>query len=865
MKNTILIIAGVLLLGVPAILFFFNDHQAPEEAGPSYMPDEQFSLQRAFPDPAFDLKAYSAGLKAAIQREKIASRSNEGFPGDWTIEGPGNLGARINTVAVHPTDSEIIYAGFARGGVWKTTDGGQNWAPIFDDQPFQAIGDIEIDPTAPDIVYVGTGDPNISSHPGIGDGVYKSTDGGQTWTHLGLEEQRIISQVRVNPANPNIVYAAAMGVPFEPNTQRGLYRSEDGGNSWDQILFISDQAGVIDLLMDPADPAILYASGWDRIRNNFLSIVHGPGAKVYKTTDGGDNWTQLEGGLPQNNQGRIGLAMSGTNSDVIFAEYVGTNSELFGIYKTTDGGNSWSPIPTDEFNGLSGNPLGGFGWYFGKIRVNPSNDNDILLLGVELWRTLDGGQNWFKAAPDWWTYEVHADKHDLVFGGPGASYDFLLATDGGLYANIGGTNYEDIENIPTSQFYRIAVNPHSPADYYGGMQDNGTSGGNASNINAWPRIYGGDGFQPAFHPTDPDIFFVETQNGSIAASFNGGLNFNNISGLLFDDNRRNWDMPYLISAHDPDVLYSGTYRAFRGILQPQPETVNWQIISEDLTDGVVTEPRYHTISTLDESPVVEGLLYYGATDGRLTRSNDGGENWEDISFGLPDRYVTSVKASPKHEDWVYVTHSGYKYNEFIPRVHRSTDRGENWEDISSDLPDLAINDIYILPEYGDSVLFVATDGGVYGTLDAGGSWERLGSSMPFVPVFDLEFNPWENTLAAGTFARSIMSFPLDSIMISSPDTSTTALASSYELAAQLSVFPSPAKDFLQVEFDHLEGGGLFELAILDEKGRLVKLEKGSANGYFSQQLDVSDLPLGWYIVKVKMKHTVVSERFIKVE
>jgi photosystem II stability/assembly factor-like uncharacterized protein len=847
------------------LLFFLIACKQEQPIGPNdkleakHYPADEYWHQRAYPDAFVDLKAYTTALQEA--RSAINFRNQEAFTGDWTVQGPANLGGRINTIEVHPTDPDIIYVGFARGGAWKTIDGGFNWTPIFDDQSYLTIGDITLDPNDPNTVFIGTGDPNISGLPGIGNGVFKSTDGGDTWTHLGLEDQRIVSKVILDPSNSDIIYVGTMGIPFEPTPDRGLYKSTDGGASWEQVLFISEQAGVIDLLIHPENPQVLYAAGWDRLRNNFSSTVSGQGAKVYKTVDGGQNWTILTGGLPQEDQGRIGLTMSATDPDVIYAEYIGANSQLFGIFRTADGGQSWTSLPVDESTGLSPNAMGGFGWYFGKIRVNPENHDDILLLGVDLWRSLDGGQSWFMDAPPWWTYEVHADKHDLVFVPQSGNYDFILATDGGLFARVQGTDqYVDMENIPTNQFYRVAYNPHIPSHYYGGMQDNGSSGGNASFIDTWPRIFGGDGFQMAFDPEDNLIQFAETQNGNIYMTADGGYIWENVSADLADDARKNWDMPYLISQHEPNVIYSGTFRAYKGYYfgYYYPEMF-WDSISSDLTKGVLTEPRYHTISTLHESPLVPGLLYYGATDGNLTRTDDDGANWQVISDELPNRYVTDVKASPTFEDYVYVTHSGYKYNDYIPHVHRSTDRGQTWEDISGDLPQLAVNDIYILPEHNDSILFVATDGGVYGTINAGTSWERLGTSMPFVQVYDLEVNLSENTLMAGTFARSIMTYPLDSIQLPEVEDSVTQVVVRPTEALDLKIYPSPATDWVEIQV----GVGTFELFVVDAQGREVLRRSGTAQSGAPIRITVSNLPGGMYYVRAVVGEERRSGVFVR--
>jgi photosystem II stability/assembly factor-like uncharacterized protein len=820
-------------------------------------PYEFLELQRAYPDQSMNLKAYFQAMETA-QQDRLEKTDLPGFDREWTVRGPGNIGARVNAVAIDPTDENVIYAGFSSGGLFKTINGGNDWFPVFDDQSYLAIGDVTIDPNDNQTIYVGTGDPNISGYPFIGNGVYKSTDGGNTWTHLGLEAQRIVSRILIDPDNSSVVYAATMGLPFERNEDRGLYKSTDGGQNWSKILFISDQAGVIDLVMDPNNSDILYASGWDRVRNNMESVITGTGAKIYKTIDAGENWTMLQGGLPQDTIGRVGLAISATNSNKLYALYVSRTSNVSNIYLTEDGGTSWTPIiPEDNSTGLDNGALGGFGWYFGQIRVNPANDDDIFLLGVELWRRRQANGLWEIANPPWWQYAVHADKHDLIFSDDGV---LTLATDGGLYQSYDDANsWVDIENIPTTQFYRVAYNPHVTDWYYGGAQDNGTTGGPNLNAN-WPRIYGGDGFQAIFHPDIPSVFYVETQNGGINVTDDGGNEWYSARSGIEGSDRQNWDMPYIMSAHNPDVMYTGTYRMYKSEAGVFPE---WEPISGDLTDGLVLHPRYHTITTLHESPINAFLLYVGTTDGNVWRSQDGGGNWESINSGLPDRYVTDIVASADIENNVYVSHSGYKDNEFSPRIFRSTDRGTNWEDISGDLPDLAINELYVLPGHQDTVLFVATDGGVYGTIDGGQDWARLGNNMPMVAVYDMDWNEARNELVAGTFARSIMSFPLDSIGVlpEEPMDSTVAVQEVI-LESTLLVFPSPARDFIQLSGVGLDAQNL-EIQILDNTGRLVLRNTLRKEQLIGQKLDVSDLDKGIYYIKLSGERKLQTGKFIK--
>lgn len=823
-----------------------------------FEPSDEFFLQRSYPDGKFHVEAYAAGLKEAKLKSQ-ARNTTPGFDADWTTQGPGNIGARINSIAVHPSDENIIYVGFSQGGVFKTTNGGQSWVPIFDDQLFLTIGDIALDPNNPETVYIGTGDVNITGRPFIGDGIYRSNDGGSTWENIGLTAQRIISKIIVHPNDSNTIYASAMGLPFERNDERGLYKTTDGGLNWTEVLFLSDSTGVIDFLMNPQNPDILYAAGWDRIRNNIESITSGDGARVYKSLDGGLNWNLLAGGLPNAIHSRLGLTMSGSDPDVVFAQYVNTNYQLEAIYKTNDGGQSWLPIPTDEDNnGLSAGALGGFGWYFGKIRVNPSNDDDIFLLGIDLWRTLDGGENWFRATPPWWEYSVHADKHDLIFL---PSDNILLATDGGLYkTDINTTEWLDIENIPTTQFYRVAYNPHNPDFYYGGAQDNGTTGGSAASINSWDRIYGGDGFQMAFDPLDANRFFVETQNGNIRVTLNGGNNFDNANSGIDNEDRRNWDMPYFISSHDNLSLFTGTYRVYYGL----GENPEWTAISPDLTDGTAEEHRYHNITSIDESPLLQGLIFVGTGDGNVWRSDNFGVDWVDISDGLPDQYITDIVASPDDVDIVYVTYSGYRDNDFLPRIYKSYDRGNTWESISGDLPDLAINQLLVYPEYGDSVLFIANDGGVYGSINSGENWERLGGNMPFITVYDLCLNEAKNELVAGTFARSIMSFPIDSIELEDGSITSQSEPVSFK-TNRILVYPNPVSDYINLEIQNIELNRALEIVILDSNGRFFYNSGKQYGASFKKEIEVSDWPAGTYIIKSKNRHQVDVQQFVKIE
>lgn len=811
-------------------------------------PAEHFFLQRSYPDPAIDLQAYEAALHEAganyAANKTSASAGVTTTP--WTVQGPNNIGGRINAIAIDPNNANTLLVGAATGGIFKTTDAGSSWTPVFDDHSYLGIGDITYQPGSSQIVYAGTGDPNISGYPVIGDGIYKSTDGGNTWTHLGLTDTRIISRIVVDPNNVNKIYVATMGLPMQRNNDRGLYISTDGGANWSQSLFIADQAGIIDLQMDPNATGTLYASSWDRIRTNQESTVFGTNGKVWKTTNGGANWTHLTNGLPSTPMSRINLSIDATNPSTVYACYVDSTYNVFNVYKTTNSGTSWNAM---DISSLDPYALAGFGWYFGNIFVNPFQTNEIYILGVQLHRTTDGGTNWNEVDPPWWQYDVHADKHDMVFTGPNS---FYLATDGGLYhtTNDGGS-WTDADMIPITQFYRVGVNPHNPGVYYGGAQDNGTTSGNSGSINNWDRIYGGDGFAVLFTNNASEIV-AETQNGNLVYSDDGGFYFNDFTfGIDFYD-RRNWDMPVTISPTTSTTYYTGTYRVYRNTSGLASHT--WNPISPDLTDGVVFEERYHTLSTIGESPLNPLVIYAGASDGNVHVTTNGGNSWSNISAGLPKRYVTSIKASPLDANEALVTVSGYKYNDYIPHLWRTTNHGSNWTDVSGDLPQLALNDVLFHPSL-DSVWVVASDGGVYVTQNSGQNWLRVGNNMPVCPVYDMEWDLTLNRLVAGTHARSLQTFPMDSLV----DFEVITGMPTTSLDDGIKLYPNPADDFLVLE-QEIPSGKKANWKIHDLKGQSVL---SGTQTQPVQRINVQKLPSGLYFIRTKSRTKTSTAKFIK--
>lgn len=796
-------------------------------------PGEWLILQRNYPDFTGKEEAFKAALAQTLA---FRSSSTNNWNYFWTLEGPTNIGGRFNCITLHPTNNSIMYAGSASGGIFKTTDNGVNWNPVFDDQPWLSISCITLQPGNPDVIYAGTGDKNISGIPFVGDGIYKSTDGGVTWNHSGLTSSRIISEVVVDPTNTNIVYAAAMGTPFIKDNNRGVYKSVDGGATWTQSLFVNDSTGAIDIIINPQNPQILYAATWNRIRNNQRSLVYGPDAGIYKSIDGGATWQLLGGGLPTGDISRIGITMSGTNPNKLWAVYVDNTLDIQGIYTTSDGGLNWTPVNNPGF-GI----MGGFGWYFGRIEVNPVNDNELWLCAVDIYKSTDGGNTWNSSGG---FGSPHADKHDIIYKG---NNNWLLATDGGLYeTNDGGSSWSDIDLIANNQFYRITYNPHQSGLYAGGVQDNGSNVGNASSIDNWQRIFGADGFQMRYDPSDPDIVYAEYQNGGIVASTDGGFSFMDITQTIDPNDRRSWDMPYILNPANPQEMYTGTYRVYKNSGAPAD---TWIDISPDLTDGVIFGDRFHTITAIDQSALNNNHISAGTSDGNFWISTDDGANWNNVTTGLPDRYVTSVHFSPNNQNTIYVTHSGYKDNDFIPHVHRSANNGTTWTDISSNLPQLAVNDIYIYPG-NDSILFVATDAGVFGSTDAGVSWNNVGNNLPPVAVYDIDYDPVNHKLLAGTFARSMWSFPVDSILTGMKEEGNSF---------QLSIYPNPSSEFIYISGMQLHDNDQIELYAAD--GKRIQIVPITDNSNI--KISLKNIPAGNYFIAIKKNGEYSVKKFVK--
>ena len=510
----------------------YTKHQ--DNADDKMVPYYDQYLEKAFPQESMHIEAWAKAREVAMQQIKSdISRKPPGMNDEWTVQGPGNLGGRITTIALHPDNADIIYVGFSSGGAFKTENGGADWFPIFDDNAFLSVGHIAIDPNDPERVYLGTGDPVISGTPHIGNGLFLSEDGGATWTSLGLRDQRIIAKIEMDPTNSDKMFVASMGLPFVTDGGRGLFRTEDGGSSWERVLYPDDTTGILNVIINPERPNLVYASTWERMRSNTVNDITGDNSGVFLSEDGGTTWHRNIAGLPSGIQCKAGIEVCQNHPNNVYAVYIDEDRELEGIYRSQDYGLSYEPITGD----LPGDIMRAFGWYFGKVHVNPDDPEHLFLNSVNLFETRDGGSTWVRADDNQSEVNVHADKHDIKFDAEGNVY---LGTDGGLYKRgPNDTEWEDIEDIPANLIYRVAYNPHEPELYYGGLQDNGTTAGNEAAQAEWGRLWGGDGFQAVFNPNREDHFFYETQNGRISGFFDGEF-IGDVSASI-DIGRRHWD------------------------------------------------------------------------------------------------------------------------------------------------------------------------------------------------------------------------------------------------------------------------------------------------------------------------------------
>ncbi|MCK6621707.1 MAG: glycosyl hydrolase [Calditrichia bacterium] len=685
--------------------------------------------------------------------------------------GPALTSGRIGDLAVHPQNRSVYFAAVASGGVWKTENSGTTWQPVFDGQGSYSIGCVAIDPNNPLIVWVGTGENNSQRSVGYGDGVYKSLDGGKTWKNMGLKNSEHVGKIVIDPRNSEVVYVAAQGPLWAPGGDRGLYKTTDGGKNWKQILSINENTGVSDLDYDPRNPDVLYASAYQRRRHVWTLINGGPESALYKSTDAGANWKKIESGLPKEEMGRIGLAVSPANPDVVYAIVEAAN-KAGGFFRSTDMGENW-----EKRSGyVSGSPQ-----YYQEIICDPKEVNRVYSMDVWMQITEDGGKTFRKVGEKF----KHVDNHALWIDPQDTDY-LLSGCDGGVYESFDrGATWHFKANLPVTQFYKITVDNELPFyNVYGGTQDNFTLGGPSRTLTVqgitnsdWFVTLGGDGFEPQVDPQDPNIIYSQYQYGGL-------VRFDKRSGELIDIQpqpgkgedplRWNWDSALLLSPHSPTRLYFAAQRIFRS----DDRGDSWRPISPDLTrridrnqlpvmgkvwsiDAVAKNAStsfYGNIVALTESPLQEGLIYAGSDDGLVQVTENGGENWRKIEKfpGVPEMtYVNCLLASQHGASTIYAAFNNHKRGDFKPYLLKSADRGKSWISVTGNLPERG--SVYSIAEdhANPDLLFAGTEFAAFFTLDGGKNWVQLQGGMPTIAVRDLAIQKRENDLVVGTFGRGI--------------------------------------------------------------------------------------------------------------
>jgi photosystem II stability/assembly factor-like uncharacterized protein len=808
---------------------------------PSQAPNMWFWNQRAYPhgeikQESFKLAIDQAAAKKAEARSLLAGGDkNLMLSTGWQARGPVNIGGRVTDLAVHPTDANTAYAAMASGGVFKTVNGGVDWEPQFEYEAALSCGAVAIDPSNPETVWVGTGEANAGSYSFFGLGIYRSDDGGTTWQNKGLAEGRYIARIAVDPTDGDHVFAAVTGKLFGTGSDRGVYRTLDGGENWERCFALTDSTAAIDLVMNPTNPDIIYAAMWERTRGLTYRRSGGPSSGIWRTTDGGDSWQHLTSGLPGGSNGRIGVTLCTSQPDILYAVYADVTGYFQGAYKTTNGGDSWTSVGSSSLN----NVFSSFGWWFGNIRVDPSNPNNVFILGLPLYRSTNGGGSWSESGSN-----MHVDHHAMAFA-PSQPNKVYEGNDGGLYysTNSGGT-WIKVDNQPTSQFYAIAIDEQYPERLYGGTQDNGTWRTLTGNLDDWEHILGGDGFYCLVDPTDNDIIFAEYQNGGLNKSTNGGSWFNGAMDGVDSWDRINWSMPVIMAPGNPTTMFLGTHRVYQSTDQGD----YWNAISGDLTGGD-QGAGFGTITTLASSPANPAVVMAGTDDGRVWIYSPLFGDWNNISAGLPDRWITRVAFDPTSASILYVTLSGMRWEEYEGRVFKSVNGGGTWTDISDDLPEAPVNCLVVDPDLTERI-YVGTDVGCYYTINGGASWLVLGSGLPNAPVLDLKFHQGTRTLVAGTHGRSMFSLVLPI---------TSGVGDNPELASGLGLtnHPNPFNPLTTVSFV-LDQATTVSVDVIDVRGRLVnRLHQGSLGaGPHEVRWDGRsgagrDMPSGMYFVQVK--------------
>ena len=714
---------------------------------------------------AFCTLLTGVSLSALSQEKMIAGE----YFGDLKARhiGPALMSGRVSDVELHPKNSNIVLIGSAGGGVWKSQDGGVRFNSIFDGY-CQSIGVVTIDPNDPDNTYwVGTGETWTRNSVSMGDGIYKTTDGGKNWTKMGLEKSDRIASIQIHPNNSNIIYAAALGALWGNSDDRGVYKTEDGGKTWNKILFVNNTTGCSELVMDPSNPEVLYAAFWEFRRTAHSFNSGGVNSALYKSNDGGKTWQKLQNGLPKGKLGRIAVTIAPSNPQIVYAVMEAEKKEEKGLYRSDDGGANWKFLNGDF--ALTVRPF-----YFSRITVDPKNPDIVTKAGLFGSISRDGGKTFKNLG------SMHSDIHDIVFDHANSSKMFA-ATDGGLYRSLdGGSSMEIIENLPLSQFYHVSLDNRTPFYVYGGLQDNNSWFGPSASPGGvesrdWELVGQGDGFRVYPHPTDPNVVYSEMQGAEAIWRFDvAKQQLKVVKPYPVDGDpklRFNWNAAITTSKHQPNRLYAGSQ--FVHVSEDRGDS--WKKISPDLTTNDQTKQNQEesgglsadnsgaenhcTIFTIAESPLTDQVIWVGTDDGNVQLTQDGGKTWTNLTkniVGLPaNTWCYHIEASVHGKEIAYAVFDGHAKNDYQPYVYKTTDFGKTWKAIAtSEIGSFVRN---IQEDYkNQNLLFIGAENGLHISLDGGTSWSPFTNNFPKVAVHYLELHPEKNSLVAATHGRGII-------------------------------------------------------------------------------------------------------------
>ena len=688
--------------------------------------------------------------------------------------GPAFMAGRIADIAIHPDNENIWYVAVGSGGVWKTVNSGTTWTPIFDDQSVYSTGCVTIDPHNPSTIYVGTGENVGGRHVGFGNGIYRSRDGGKSWEHLGLKKSDHISKIIIHPENQKVIYAAVQGPLWSKGGQRGLYVSIDYGVTWTKTLGDSEWTGVSDIAMDPRDPDVIYAATWQRHRTVAAYMGGGPKTGIHRSIDGGKTWEQVKKGLPTSNMGKIGLAISPQNPDVIYAA-IELDLRTGGVYRSTDRGQSWEKR-SDAVAGATGPH------YYQELYACPHHEGRLYLVDVRMQVSEDGGKTFKRMKEE----HKHSDNHAVAFRKDDPNY-LLVGTDGGIYETFDDhENWRFVANMPITQFYKLAVDDAEPFyNVYGGTQDNNTQGGpsRTDNVNGiqngdWKVVLNWDGHQPATEPGNPDIMYGQRQEGTLSR-------IDLTTGEVIDIQpqpaegesyeRYNWDAPILVSPHDPKQIYFASQRLWRSNNRGD----DWTALGGDLTRNeerlelpimgrkqswnnpwdFLAMSNYNTITSIAESPVARDHIMIGTDDGIIQYTEDGGANWQKMEVtklpGVPERsYVNDIKADLYDANTWYAALDNHKAGDYKPYIYKTTNNGKSWTALTNNLPDTNLVWRIVQDHVDRNLLFIGTEFGIYFTQNGGEKWIKMKGGLPTISFRDLTIQRRENDLVCASFGRS---------------------------------------------------------------------------------------------------------------